>query len=109
MTAAERRLAAAAACIAGERAPALLARGPAPEARAEAARLACLPREERLRALGATLQGAPPAELDARAAELARRERPRLAALVSALARGEPPGPGIVPALGRLVHQRLAG
>jgi hypothetical protein len=108
VTDSERRLAAAAACLAGPRAPALLARGASPEARAAAAQLAGRPREERLGALALATQDAPPAKLAPRAAALARLERPRLAALVSALARCEAPGDGVAPALIRLVHARLA-
>lgn len=107
MTPADCRLAAAAACLAGPRAAALLARA-SKEAAAEAARLAARPRGERLRALGAALEGAAPASRSERARELADRERPRVAALVDRLGHGSQPGPGVAPALARLVRERLA-
>lgn len=108
MRLADRRLAAAAACLAGPRAAALLARGPSDQAAAEAARLAAGSREVRLRALGAALEGANPAHLRERAREVAGQERPRIAALVARLGQGGSPGPGVAPALVRLVRQRLA-
>lgn len=108
MTAAERRLAATAACLAGARGASLLARGPATAAQAEASRLAGLPRGERLHALAAVLGWTSPEALGARAREVAGRERPRTAALISRLGQGGAPGPGISPALVRLVRERLS-
>jgi hypothetical protein len=108
VTPAERRLAAAAACLAGPRAASILARGASPEVRAEAARLAGLGREVRLHALGCALAGAGSAVAGARAAELARRERPRIAALLSQLGQGGAPTPGVAPALARIARERLS-
>ncbi len=108
MTMAERRLAALAACLAGARAGALLERGTSEEACCEAARLAALPREHRLHALTAALAAGVAADLGARAAEVAGAERPGIAALVSRLALGLPPGPRVAPALARIVRERLS-
>lgn len=108
MTAAERRLAAAAACLAGPRAGSLLARGATPEVRAEAIRLAGLPRGERLHALASALADASSAAAGARAAQLVRGERPAIAELVTRLAQTGTSGPGIAPALARAVRERLA-
>lgn len=108
MTVAERRLAALAACLAGARAGALLDRGASAEARSEAARLAALPREGRLHALAAALAAGVAADLGARSAEVARAERPGIAALVSRLALGLAPGPRVAPALARIVQERLS-
>jgi hypothetical protein len=108
VTPAHHRLAATAACLVGPRAASLLARGPSPEASAEAASLAALPREERLRTLAVALESASLEERCARAREFARPERRRVAALVTRVGRGEKPGPGVAPTLVRIVRERLA-
>lgn len=108
MTGAERRLAAAAACLAGGRAGSLLARGATAEVRAEAIRLARLPRDERLHALARALPDASPATAGARAAQVARGERRKIAELVTRLAQTGTGGPGIAPALARAIRERLA-
>lgn len=94
-------LAALAAVFAPTRAPAALARTPDPALGAEGARLAPLPRAERLAALAEALPAAPSASPRAREAA-AIVERPRLAALLRAGAEGAGGG-----WLGRLVADRL--
>jgi hypothetical protein len=84
---ADRRLAALAAALAGDRAPALLSRLATPgtaAAAALAARLAAAPRAERLRALSAEL-AVDPREVRARAEAAAADERAAVARLLTAL------------------------
>jgi hypothetical protein len=107
VTADDGRLAALAAAFAPSRATVLLGRlaAPAPpELAPECARLAAAPRRERLLALAAALRGG--AEVPRSLAEaLAKQERPRIAALLSRLAAGAPPG-DVAPALVRLCRER---
>ncbi|WP_041453300.1 hypothetical protein [Anaeromyxobacter dehalogenans] len=108
MTAADRRLAAAAAALASGRAQALLARGPSPAAAEEAARLARLPGRARLEALAAAVEPAP-AERRARAEAAAAAERPRVARLLAELALGGAPPADVAGALVRLCRERVSG
>lgn len=93
-------LAALAAIFAPSRAVRSLARHPDPSLSAEAARLAPLPRAERLTALAGALARLPRPSRAAAAAAAAR-ERPGLAALLRSGA-----GAGVSPLLRRLVHER---
>jgi hypothetical protein len=109
MTEADRRLAALAAAVARERAAGLLARHGAPgaaDAAAHARTLADAPRADRLRALAAALAGGGAAPAHHRA-EAADQERPRVAAILAAVATGVP-GAGAAALLVRLCRERLA-
>lgn len=109
MTGPDRRLAVVAAALAGGRSAALLARLASPAQRevlALAARLAAVPRAERLRALAAEL--APdPREVRARADAAASEERGPVARLLAALPGGSQ-GRGAAP-LVRLCRERISG
>lgn len=108
MTPRTRRVAALAAVFAPSRAGALLRRVAEPDAAdaiAGAAAVVRAARRERLRALAGAL-ASDPAEDRARAEVAAAAERPRTAALVRALARGEP-SPAASPALVRLCREAI--
>jgi hypothetical protein len=110
VTDADRRLAALAAALLRERAPALLARLGSPGTPALAAHardLASAPRAERLRALGGALEPALGRAAARAAVTAAGAERPRVADLVDALAAGTVPR-GAAPVLVRLCRERLA-
>jgi hypothetical protein len=93
-------VAALAATFAPGRAASALARHHDPSLATEAARLAALPRPERLAALGQALSHQPRPSRTA-AAEAAAEERPPIAALLRGGA-----GPEIASLLRRLVHER---
>ncbi|MGC3997848.1 MAG: hypothetical protein QM767_10300 [Anaeromyxobacter sp.] len=96
----DRRLAALLAALLPARAAAVLARGPGAAAQ-EAARLAGLPRQDRLAALERALEREGAADPAATAAL----ERPRMAAALAELARGG--GAELPPVLVRLLRERL--
>lgn len=101
----DRRLAALAATLLPERARVLLARGPFPVAADEAARLAALPRGDRLAALAGALALELPA---ARVTAAAAAERPAVASLLRCVAtRGAAFTASA--ALLRLCRERLGG
>jgi hypothetical protein len=106
----DRRLAALAAAFAGGRAPALLSRLSGPRALAgvkDADRLASAPRRERLAALSAAVSVEPGrARTSAEAASAL--ERPRVAALLRAVASGCA-APGASSSLFRLCRERIGG
>jgi hypothetical protein len=101
-----RRVAALAAVLAPARAGALLARLPEAGAPESAAALAAAPRQDRLRALAGAL-AADPGEARARAEGAAAAERPRIAALLRALAAGEPTAPAASSVLMRLCRETI--
>jgi type III secretion system YscQ/HrcQ family protein len=103
MTPGDRRLAALAAALAKGRAAELLARGAGQACAAEAARLSGLSRAERIGALAASLGGQPRTFA---AVGRTSRERPRIAALVRAIASGAPPREGVSPLLARLAREQ---
>jgi hypothetical protein len=107
MTEADLRVATLAALFAPSSAAALLGRfgASAPSAVAHASRLAGAPRRVRLDALAAALL-ADLAACHAAAEAAARLERPRVAAVLLALAPGAPT-PEVAPALLRLCRERL--
>jgi hypothetical protein len=97
---ADRRLAALAAALLPDRGPALLTRSCAvPAALEEAARLAALPRSERLRALAAALAAAEPP-----AGPSPDPERPRVAAVVRAVQAGREVEPEVSPLVARIAQ-----
>jgi hypothetical protein len=109
-TARDRRLAALAVAFAKGRAPALLSRlsGPRAVAAAESAgRLEAAPRHDRLAALAAAMSRDPGPPLASSEAG-ATLERPRVAAVMRAIASGAPP-PGASAPLVRLCRERLGG
>lgn len=108
MSDADLRVATLAALFAPAAAPRLLGRVAGAEHAAairQASQLAGAPRRERLDALAAVLSPDPVATRDA-AEAAARRERPRVAALLRALAEGVPT-PELPPALLRLCRERI--
>lgn len=109
MTARARRVAALAAVFAPSTAGALLARMADPDAAdalAGAGALASASRRDRLRALAGALAADP--ELGrARADGAVASERPRVAALLRAVAAGEPSPPGASPVLVRLCREAI--
>jgi hypothetical protein len=110
VTDADRRLAALAAALLRERAPALLARLAAPDSTALVALardLASAPRAERLRALGGALEPPRSTAASRAAVAAAAAERPRVAAVLGALATGLALR-GAAPVLVRLCRERLA-
>ena len=95
-------LAALAAAFAPARAASSLARAPDPATATDAARLAGLPRPDRLDALARALAAGPPRSPRARALAAAA-ERPRLAEMLRRADQGAPPA-GL---LARLIAERL--
>jgi hypothetical protein len=95
-------LCALAAAVAPRRAADWLRRAPAPGSAEAASRLALLPRAVRLAALAAA---APPPRRHPTAPAA---ERPRVAAVLAALASGRAPAPGVSPVLLRVCRERLA-
>jgi hypothetical protein len=105
VTSGDRRLAALAAALAPADAPRIISRGRSPACAAETARLAALPRTDRLAALAAAL-AVPAAAADRHGSQ--RAERPRIASLLSDVGGGRTARPGVSPLLLRVIRERTA-